>query len=104
MATFKKPPPGQDLSQTDLAASLEKDKGANVLGELDLGLDDDPDLRTRPGQKALLRREPARRLPVALVVAVVVLLGAAGAWIFGVLEAVGGPPPPAALSDALGLR
>ena len=102
MAQFKKPAPGQDLSQGDLAAALKQDEKAPLRGELDLGLDDDPDLRTRPGQVSLLRsNRKSRALPVVAVF-VALVLAAAGAWITGGLERIGGPPPPRAVQDLLG--
>ncbi len=101
-AHFKKPAPGQDLSQGDLAAALEDDEKAPLRGELDLGLDDDPDLRTRPGQASLLRPKRKSRAVSTVAVLIVVALVAAGAWIAGALERIGGPPPPRAVQDLIG--
>ncbi len=100
MAHFKKPAPGQDLSLTDVAAALEEDKDASIAGELDFGLDGDPDLRTRPGQASLLRPKRKSRIVPALVV--LALVAAAGAWVIGALDRFGVPPPPRGVSDLLG--
>lgn len=98
MAHFKKPAPGKDLSQTYLAASLERDKNATLAGELDLGLEGDPDLRTRTGQASLLRpRRNGRSGRVIVLFALVSI--AAAAWLLGALEQLGVPPPPRALGE-----
>ena len=102
MTDPKRPAPGQEPSLTELAASLARDKDASLVGELDLGLDGDPDLMTRPGMQSL-RRPPRRSFArTAGRLIVVILLLATVGWMFGLLNRFGLPPPPEAVTTFLG--